>query len=260
MDAGTNGPGIANALHRRERTARAAYCETRTLWWPEEWAAYVAYGEDPESPDYPVAVCDEELRTLRLEGFDTVTCGNGRCFGEYRGIAADLREYTALRIGGETPVTRRVTLAEKRVRLPEGTTVARILLDTRVRLTRTESQPVERLVAQAIRAACGEERRVARSWSGTEARGLERAWVHVEIDGPMLVVPPTRWRDQAAIKAGVDPRNCIAQVCAKAPGEPASGPVLPFYDHAGVERCPRCDAPKRTVFGARPSFCPRCDA
>ena len=65
-------PGIAAD---QNPVARAPYSDTRTVWLPDEWAVYIANGDDPESPDWPIELCDEELRRLRLEGFDVVpTC------------------------------------------------------------------------------------------------------------------------------------------------------------------------------------------
>ncbi|MDE0006608.1 MAG: hypothetical protein OXQ29_28295 [Rhodospirillaceae bacterium] len=70
--------------------------ETRTLWLPDEWAVYIANGDDPESPDWPIELCDEELRRLCLEGFDVVTCTDRtRELVEYRGIAGTMRAYKA---------------------------------------------------------------------------------------------------------------------------------------------------------------------
>ncbi len=69
----TRGDGAPMTAHRR-RTAISSYSETRTVWLLDESAAYIANGDDPESPDWPIETCDEELRRLRLAGFDTVAC------------------------------------------------------------------------------------------------------------------------------------------------------------------------------------------
>ncbi len=146
----------------RNRTATSSHSETRTVWLPDEWAVYIANGDDPESPDWPIELCEEELRRLRLEGFDTVTCtGRTTDLQEYRGVAGTLRAYEALRVGGDDVVTRTVTLVQERLSLPGGEVARKILLDAKVALTRTESQPAERLAARAVLEATGRERRVA---------------------------------------------------------------------------------------------------
>ena len=109
MDPKTDWPrrpgGPRPATPRRRRPPRA---ETRIVWLPDERAVYIANGDDPESPDWPVTLCDEELRRLRLEGFDTVTCtGETRELREYRGVAETLRACEALRADGDDPVTPR---------------------------------------------------------------------------------------------------------------------------------------------------------
>ena len=141
--------------------ATAPTTETRTLWLPDEWTTYIAYGEDPDSPDWPIALCDEELHRLRLEGFDTVSCTDEtRELDEYRGVVGTLRAYEAIRSGGDEPVIRRVTLVRENLpRLPCAGE-RQIVLDTSLALTRSESQPIERLVARAILEADGCERRV----------------------------------------------------------------------------------------------------
>ena len=46
------------ASGRSSMAATAPSTETRTLWLPDEWTAYIACGEDPESPDWNIALCD----------------------------------------------------------------------------------------------------------------------------------------------------------------------------------------------------------
>ena len=152
----------------RSRIATSPCSETRTVWLPDGWAVYIANGDDPESPDWPIELCDEALRRLRLEGFDTLTCTDRtRDLREYRGVTGTLRAYEALRVGGDDVVTRTVTLVRERLSLPGGAVTRKVLLDAKVTLTRTESQPAERLAARAVLEAAGRERRVARAWGDT---------------------------------------------------------------------------------------------
>lgn len=147
QEADRDGPGVAAG---EQPVARVPCSDTRTVWLPDEWAVYIANGDDPESPDWPIELCDEELRCLRLEGFDVVTCTDRtRELGEYRGIAGTMRAYEALRTGGDDTVVRRVTLVQEHLRLPAGESTRQVLLDVKLELTRTESQPLERLVARA---------------------------------------------------------------------------------------------------------------
>ena len=121
---------------RRTAPAKALHTETRTVWLPDEWAVYIANGDDPESRDWPVALCDEELRRLRLEGFDTVTfTDDTKELQEYRGGVGTLRAYEALRIGGDDPVTRTVTLVRERTELPAGDVTREILASPNGRRT-----------------------------------------------------------------------------------------------------------------------------
>ena len=273
MDQETDrdGPGVAAG---EQPVARARYSDTRTVWLPDEWAVYIANGDDPESPDWPIERCDEELRRLRLEGFDVVTCTDRtRELGEYRGIVGTMRAYEALRTGGNDTVVRRVTLAQDHVRLPTGENTRQVLLDVKLDLTRTESQPLERLVARAWRAGHGARRRVALACGHVGDSGLERAWAHVDIDPTGRPLPRSAWSDGAAVRR-IDARNCIAQVVLKQPDAVIAETALPaayraaaFYDDEGQVRCVRCDRLKRlTVHGSepplwldRPLSCPNCE-
>ena len=251
----------APAFGRTSVAATAPTTETRTLWLPDEWTAYIAYGEDPESPDWPIALCDEELHRLRLEGFDTVSCTEEtRELGEYRGVVGTLRAYEALRTGGDVPVTRRVTLVTEDLSALPYAGERQIVLDTSLTLTRSESQPIERLVARAILEADGYERRVARCW---RTHGLERAWAYIGLDS--APAPRSAWRNPDAIRRHVEPRNCVALMALKHTGTPADPQSLPFYDHHGQVRCARCDSVKQIAVAtgtpadtARRVFCPRC--
>ena len=200
---------------------------------------------------------------MRLEGFDVVSCTDEiRELDEYRGVVGTLRAYEAIRNGGDEPVTRRVMLVgEDLSRLPEDSE-REIVLDTVLTLTRSESQPIERLVARAILEAEGRERRVARSW---RTHGLERAWAYVGLDGDGAPAPGSSWRDPDAIRRRIEPRNCVALMALKPPGTQANRQPLPFYDHQGQVRCATCDSVKRIVVATStsadmgcPVYCPRC--
>ena len=84
--------------------ARAPCSSIRTVWLPDEWTVYIANGDDPESPDWPIDLCDEELRRLRLEGFDVVTCTDRtRELGEYRGSRGPCGRTKRSESAGATP-------------------------------------------------------------------------------------------------------------------------------------------------------------
>ena len=254
--------------------ARAPCSDTRTVWLPGEWAVYIANGDDPESPDWPIELCDEELRRLRLEGFDVVTCTDRtRELGEYRGIAGTMRAYEALRTGGNDTVVRRVTLVQEHVLLPAGKSTRQVLLDVKLDLTRTESQPLERLVARAWRAGHGSRRRVALACGHVGDSGLERAWAHVDIDPAASPLARNAWSDGAAVRKRIDSKNCVAQVVLKPPDAVIAETALPaayraaaFYDDEGQVRCVRCDRLKRMTvpdsgpprWPGRPFECPNC--
>ena len=264
MDHPQDGRGPRGA--GRTEIAAAPRTETRSVWLPDEWAGYIAYGEDPGSLDWPVSQCDEELRRLRLEGFETVACTDAtKELREYRGIAGTMRRYEAMRTGGDDFVVRRVTLVRRSVEPPDGADTAEILVDATLRLTRTESQPIERLAARAVFDALGKTRRAARAWTGPPTPGIDRAWLHIDADGPFHDLPRAAWTDQVAIAAHVDARNCVSLMALKPPGTPAARHerVMPFYDHEGRLRCPVCDAVKRIARRGSgrgcPIFCPRCD-
>ena len=276
MDLDAARDGAPAAPKRRTTPATAPDTETRIVWLPDEWAVYIANGDDPESPDWPVELCDEELRRLRLEGFDTVTCtGETRELQEYRGIAGTLRAYEALRTGGDDPVTRTVTLVRERTQLPAGDVTRRIALDIELTLTRSESQPAERLAARAVLEETGLERRVARAWGNAAGAPVEPVWLHIDIDGAAAPLPPDAWTDQDAIAARLDSRNCIDRIVLKDPQAPvgrrtATPPwcrQAPFYDHEGRVRCFACDGIKHALADGsrRPSRtsplaqCPSCD-
>ena len=198
QEADRDGPGMAAG---EQPVARAPCSDTRTVWLPDEWAVYIANGDDPESPDWPIELCDEELRRLRLEGFDVVTCTDRtRELGEYRGIAGTMRAYEALRTGGDDTVVRRVTLVQEHLRLPAGESTRQVLLDVKLDLTRTESQPLERLVARAWRAGHGTRRRVALACGHVGDSGLERAWAHIDIDPTARPLPRCAWSHGAAVQ------------------------------------------------------------
>ena len=265
-------PGIAADQHP---VARAPYSDTRTVWLPDEWAVYIANGDDPESPDWPIELCDEELRRLRLEGFDIVTCTDRtRELGEYRGIAATMRAYEAFRIGGSDTVVRRVALVQDHVRLPAGESTREVLLDVKLDLTRTESQPLERLVAWAWRAGHRSPRRVALACGHVGDSGLERAWAHIDIDPAARPLTRSAWSNCAVVRRSIDARNRVGQVVLKQPDAAIAETALPaayraaaFYDDEGQVRCVRCDRLKRmTVHGSessllmdRPLYCPNCE-
>ena len=237
----------------RQPIARAPFSNTRTVWLPDEWAVYIANGDDPESPDWPIKLCDEELRRLRLEGFDVVACTDRtRELVEYRGIAGTMRAYEALRTGGSDTVVRRVTLVKERLELPAGASTYEVLLDVKLALKRTESQPLERLVARAWRTGHGVHRRVARACGHVGDSGLEWAWAHIDIDPGAIPLARRAWTNDAAIGASVGTRNCVAQVVLKQPGAVLAETALPaayraaaFYDDEGQVRCVRCDHLKR---------------
>ena len=271
-EADRDGPDMAAG---EQRVARAPCSDTRTVWLPDEWAVYIANGDDPESPDWPIELCDEELRRLRFEGFDVVTCTDRtRELGEYRGISGTMRAYEALRTGGNDTVVRRVTLVQERVLLPAGKNTRQILLDVKLDLTRTESQPLERLVARAWRAGHGSRRRVALACGHVGDSRLERAWAHVDIDPAASPLARRAWRDGAAVRKRIDSKNCVAQVALKQPEAVIAETALPaayrtaaFYDDKGQVRCVRCDHLKRmTVPDGEPPFrlgrpleCPHCE-
>ena len=248
---------------RRSIAATAPSTETRTLWLPDEWTTYIAYGEDPESPDWPIALCDDEFHRLRLEGFDTVSCTDDtRELGEYRGVVGTLRAYEALRTGGDEPVIRRVTLVREDLSRLPCAGERQIVVDTSLTLTQSENQPIERLVARAILEADGCERRVARCW---RTHGLERAWAYIGLDGDSAPAPRSSWRDPDSIRRHVEPRNCVALMALKHPSTPADHQPLPFYDHHGQVRCATCDSVKQITMATgtpadmgRPVLCPQC--
>ena len=206
MDPETARGRTPAAPTRRTAPATALRTETRTVWLPDEWAVYIANGDVPESPDWPIALCDEELRRLRLEGFDTVTCtGDTKELQEHCGIVGTLRAYEALRAGGDDPVTRTVTLVRERTGLPAGDVTRQIAVDVRLTLTRSESQPAERLAARAVLEATGLERRVARAWGNTAGAPVDSVWLHIDIDGDAEPLPrmpgPTRTQSPPASRA-----------------------------------------------------------
>ena len=274
MDQETDrdGPGMAAGQHP---VARATYSDTRTVWLPDEWAVYIANGDDPESVDWPIELCDEELWRLRLEGFDVVTCTDRtRELGAYRGIAGTMRAYEALRIGGNDTVVRRVTLVKEHLELPAGESTYEVLLDVKLDLTRTESQPLERLVARAWRAGHGAHRRVALACGHVGDSGLERAWAHIDIDPAARPLARSAWSDGAAVRTSIEARNCVGQVVLKQPDAAIAETALPaayraaaFYDDEGQVRCVRCDRLKRmTVPDSEPPLrlggpleCPNCE-
>ena len=274
MDQETDRDGPGMAADQRP-VARAPYSSTRTVWLPDEWAVYIANGDDPESPDWPIELCDEELRRLRLEGFDVVTCTNRtRELGEYRGITGTMRAYEAFRAGGSDTVVRRVTLVKEHLRLPTGESTRQILLDVKLDLTRTESQPLERLVARAWHAGHGTHRRVALAYGHVDDSGLERAWAHIDIDPAARPLVRSAWSDDSAVRTSIDTRNCVAQVVLKQPNAVIAETALPagyraaaFYDEEGQVRCVWCDRLKRmTVHDGesplrmgRPPECPNCE-
>ena len=178
---GRDDPGMAAG---QQPIARAPCSDTRTVWLPDEWAVYIANGDDPESPDWPIELCDEELRRLRLEGFDVVTCTDRtRELGEYRGTAGTMRAYEAFRSRRERHrLPARHARASNTCELPAGESTYQILVDVKLDLTRTESQPLERLVARAWRAGHGARRRVALACGHVGDSGLERAWAHIDLD------------------------------------------------------------------------------
>ena len=268
---GRDDPGMAAG---QQPIARAPCSDTRTVWLPDEWAVYIANGDDPESPDWPIELCDEELRRLRLEGFDTVACTDRtRELGEYRGIAGTMRAYEALRTGGNDTVVRRVTLVQEDLRLPAGESTCQVLLDVKLDLTRTESQPLERLVARAWRAGHDSRRRVALACGPVGDSGLERAWAHVDIDPAASPLLRNTWSDGATVRKRIDSKNCVGQVVLKPPDAVIAETALPaayraaaFYDDEGQARCVRCDRLKRMtvpdseppLWPGRPLECPNC--
>ncbi len=274
MDRKTRGNSALTAAGRG-RIATSPHSETRTVWLPDEWAVYIANGDDPESPDWPIELCDEELRRLRLEGFDTVTCTDRtRELQEYRGVTGTLRAYEALRVGGDDVVTRTVTLVQERLSLPDGEAARTILLDARVALTRTGSQPAERLAARVVHEASGRERRVARAWGDTAGTALEPVWLHIDIERDTEPLPRDAWSDRAAVDSRLDSRNRVARVALKDPHTPLrrkAAPAwyrhAPFYDHDGRMRCIECDGLKyfvahdnrRPLRIGCPAYCPDCD-
>ena len=274
MDRHTRDGGAPRAAGR-SRPATSACSETRTVWLPDEWAVYIANGDDPESPDWPIELCDEELRRLRLEGFDTVTCTDRtRDLREYRGVTGTLRAYEALRVGGDDVVTRTVTLVQERLSLPGGEAARKILLDTKVTLTRTKSQPAERLAARAVLEASGRERRVARAWGNTAGTPLEPVWLHIDIEPDAEPLPRDAWSDRAAVDSRLDGRNRVARIVLKDPHTPVRREAAPtwcrhaaFCDHDGQVHCIECDGLKYVVaHGNRrpprigcPAYCPNCD-
>ena len=227
MDRKTRGNSALTAAGRG-RIATSPHSETRTVWLPDEWAVYIANGDDPESPDWPIELCDEELRRLRLEGFDTVTCTDRtRELQEYRGVTGTLRAYEALRVGGDDVVTRTVTLVQERLSLPDGEAARTILLDARVALTRTGSQPAERLAARVVHEASGRERRVARAWGDTAGTALEPVWLHIDIERDTEPLPRDAWSDRAAVDSRLDSRNRVARVALKDPHTPLRRKAAP---------------------------------
>ena len=274
MDQETDrdGPGMTAD---QQPVARAPYSSTRTVWLPDEWAVYIANGDDPDSPDWPIELCDAELRRLRLEGFDVVTCTDRtRELVEYRGIAGTMRAYEAFRTGGSDTLVRRVTLVKEHLRLPAGESTYEVLLDVTLDLTRTESQPLERLVARAWHAGHGTRRRVALAYGHVDDSGLERAWAHIDIDPAARPLARSAWSDDAAVRTSIDARNCIAQIVLKQPDAVIAETALPvpyraaaFYDEEGQVRCVWCDRLKRmTVHDpesplrmGRPPECPNCE-
>ena len=263
MDPETGDGRTPVAPTRRTAPAKARRAETRTLWLPDEWAVYIANGDDPESPDWPVALCDEELRRLHLEGFDTVTCTDDtRELREYRGVVGTLRAYEALRIGGDDIVTRTVTLVRERTELPAGDVTRELEIDVKLTLTRSESQPAERLAARAVLEATGLERRVARARGTTAGAPVDPVWLHIDIEGDAEPLPRDAWTDQDVIAARLDGRNRIDRIVLKAPRVPVGRQTAvppwcrraPFYDHDGQVRCFGCDGIKYTPVhdGRRP--------
>ena len=255
--------------------ARAPYSSTRTVWLPDEWAVYIANGDDPESPDWPIELCDEELRRLRLEGFDVVSCTDRTLeLGQYRGIAGTMRAYEAFRTGGSDTVVRRVTLVKQHLVLPASESAYEALLDVQLELTRTESQPLERLVARAWHAGHGARRRVALACGHAGDSRLERAWAHIDIDPAARPLVRSAWTDDSTVRAGIETRNCIAQVVLKEPEAAIAETALPaayraaaFFDDEGQVRCVWCDRLKRLplhdsqspLWMDRPPYCPHCE-
>ena len=229
MDRDTHGSGAPMAAGR-SRIATSPCSETRTVWLPDEWAVYIANGDDPESPDWPIELCEEELRRLRLEGFDTLTCTDRtRDLREYRGVTGTLRAYEALRVGGNDIVTRTVTLVRERLSPPGGEVARQILLDAKVALTRSESQPAERLAARALLKASGRERRVARAWGDTAGTPLEPVWLHIDIEHDSEPLPRGAWSDRAAVDSRLDGRNCVARIVLKDPHAPMRREAAPAW-------------------------------
>ena len=272
QEAERDGPGMAAG---EQPVARAPCSDTRTVWLPDEWAVYIANGDDPESPDWPIDLCDEELRRLRLEGFDVVTCTDRtRELVEYRGIAGTMRAYEALRTGGSDTVVRRVTLVQEHLRLPAGESTRQVLLDVKLDLTRTESQPLERLVARAWLAGHGSRRRVALACGHVGDACLERAWAHIDIDPAASPLVRNARSDGAEVRKRIDSRNCVGQVVLKQPDAFVAETALPaayraaaFYDDEGQVRCVRCDRLKRMAVPdsepplplCPPLECPNCE-
>ena len=185
-----------------------------------------------------------------------------------------MRAYEALRTGGNDPVVRRVTLVQEHLRLPAGESTRQVLLDVKLDLTRSESQPLERLVARAWHAGNGSRRRVALACGHVGDSGLERAWAHIDIDPAARPLSRSAWTDGAAVRRGIDARNCVAQVVLKQPDAAIDETALPaayraaaFYDDEGQVRCVRCDLLKRMTVPdsepplrlGRPLECPNCE-
>lgn len=189
-------------------------------------------------------------------------------------MTGTLRAYEALRVGGDDVVTRTVTLVQERLSLPGGEVAREILLDAKVALTRTESQPAERLAARAVQEATGRERRVARAWGDAAGTPLEPVWLHIDIEPDNEPLPRDAWSDRAAVDGRLDSRNRVARMVLKDPRTPMRRDAAlawcrhaPFYDHDGRMRCIECDGLKRVVaHGNRrppridcPVHCPHCD-
>lgn len=157
---------------------------------------------------------------------------------------------------------RRVTLVREDLSGLPYAGERQIVLDASLTLTRSESQPVERLVARAILEADGCERRVGRCW---RTHGLERAWAYIGLDSDSAPAARNSWRDPDAIRRHVEPLNCVALMALKHPGSPADRQPTPYYDHHGQLRCAKCDSVMQIAMAkgtpadmGRPVFCPQC--
>ena len=201
------------------------------MWLPDEWAVYIANGDDPEEPrlaNRPVrrGAQAPAARGVRCRDVHEPDPGARRVIA---GFAGTMRAYEALRTGGNDTVVRRVTLVQEHVRLPAGGEhPARSLLDVKLDLTRTESQPLERLVARAWRAGHGARRRGRAGRSDTSATPASSG------PGPTSTsIPPpdhsraAHWSDGTAVRTRIEARNCVGQVVLKQPDAAIAETALP---------------------------------